>query len=389
MIKFFYKEYFILLLIICPAVLFSAVVFRSIYPLHFNSQTLLFFDLLGYPASLPIWSMYIFGCADIILIWLIGKLILNGRWRFLPVIIFGFSPWFIYSVVAGSFYIYILFLLLVSFLGFYLTLICKQRFTELIFIIGSVLLLYSSIVIFLTYLLFLSGLFFRLIQSHKIKRSLVIILIICLPLIFMMFRNTVGIKNILNNQVNFLSDPGIKNNINMFQGESKKEGFGYLSKLGENKYLYILRYMILKLTQNLVPSTFFTPKEKLLGFSFAPPIYLGLMIPFMYGFYLLLNFKKLRRYLLLSLVLIIPSFVSEKMVDLNRLILFEPVIIFITAYGLRGFLTNQKPITKIILFSSLILVLLQFLAIASDINFREYPRFERYKGIAHWQMDKQ
>ena len=109
----------------------------------------------------------------------------------------------------------------------------------------------------------------------------------------------------------------------------------------------------------------------------------------MYGLYLILSFKTRRRYLLLSLVLIIPSFLSEKMVDLNRLVLFEPVIIFIAVYGLQGFYNNKKLLTKIILCLSLILVLFQFLVTISDINSREYPRFERYQGIARWQIDKQ
>lgn len=389
MSRIFIKEYRLFFLFLSLSILFAALVFNAIYPLHFSKQPLFFSDLLGFSFGLPIWAIYLFGIPDVFIVWLLGKILFKKIYAYSFMLFFSLSPWFIYSAVSGSFYIYLLGLLLIIFLGIYL-IGSNKKIGGLIFIIGSVLLLYSSLVFFVSYFLLVSGLiFFKIVPLSKIKFSLAIILIICLPLFIMMFKNTIGIKNILNNQINFLSDSGIKSSINMFQGESRKEGYGYLSRLSENKYFYIMRYMILKFTKNLIPSTFFTSEEKLLGFSFAPPIYLGLIMPFLYGFYLILGSKTMRRYLLLSLVLIIPSCVSAKMVDLNRLLLFEPVIIFIAVYGLQGFYYNKKLFTKIILFLSLILVLFQFLVTISDINSREYSRFERYQGIAHWQMDKQ
>lgn len=388
MSRIFIKEYRLFLLFLSLSVLFAALVFKAIYPLHFSKQPLFFSDLLGFSFGLPIWVIYLFGILDVFIVWLLGKILFNRIYAYSFMLFFSLSPWFIYSVVSGSFYIYLLGLLLIIFLGIYLIMSNKQKIGGLIFIISSMLMLYSSFIFLISYLLIVGGLILlKIVPFNKIKFCLVTVFIICLPLFIMIFKNTIGIKNILNNQINFLSDSGIQSNINMFQGESKKEGFGYLSKLGENKYVYVLRYMILKFTKNLTPSTFFTPGEKLLGFSFTPPIYLGLIIPFMYGLYLILSFKATRRYLFLSLALIFPSFFSAKLIDLNRLILFEPVIILTVIYGLREL--NKKQPTRIILYSCLILVLIQFLVSISDISLREYPRFERYQGIAHWQMDKQ
>lgn len=390
MIKFFLKEYFLLLFILCSAALFSAVVFRSIYPLYFSSQTLFFFDLLGFPVSLPIWLIYVFGCADIILIWLIGKLILNGKWRFLPAVILGFSPWFIYSVSAGSYYIYLLCLILSIGLSISLIKIGKQKFGSVLLIISSALLLYSSLIGLLIYILLLPGLILmKSVLLDKVKRSLAFGLIILLPLFFLMLKNPVGIKNIFHNQVSFLQDPGLLSSVNIFQGESRKAEFGLLSRFAENKYMYFLKYTILRSAETVMPTVFFTSEERLLGFSFSPPLYLGFLLPFLLGISSLLKSKTSRKYLLLSLILIIPAFVSQRTVDLNRLILFEPIIIFIIVFGLEQLYEKRNYLNRIIIFILLTIILFQFLVTLNDINLREYSRFERYYGISKWQIDKQ
>lgn len=389
MIKFFSKEYFLLFFIICSAILFSALVIRNIYPIHFSDQALLLFDLIGYPSSLPSWLMYIFGIVDLILIWLIGKLVLNGRWRFLPAMILGFSPWFIYSVSTGSFYIYLLCLILSVGLSVLFFRLGKYRLGSILFIISSTFLLYSSLLILLTYILLLSGLILmRLVSFTKIKKSLVLVIILFLPLLFLMFRNPVGIRNIFHNQIIFLQDPGLLSSVNAFQGESKKAGFKLFSRLAENKYIYILRYTTLRLTEVIMPTVFFTSEEKLLGYSFSPPLYLGFLVPFLFGFFILLRSKISRVYLLLSSVLIFPAFVSQE-ISLNRLILFEPILIFIIVLGFEQLYRRRNYLSKILLSFCLVIILFQFFVTLSDINLREYSRFERYHGISKWQIDKQ
>ncbi|MCL4415383.1 MAG: hypothetical protein M1365_01585 [Actinobacteria bacterium] len=323
------------------------------------------------------------------MMWLIGKIIFKKIWSNLFSLFFAISPWFVYSVALGSFYIYLLCLILIIFLSLYLIKSDKRKTGGAIFVISSALLLYSSVIFIFSYLLFICGLFiFKFIPLSKVKLSLTLVLVICLPLIILMFRNPLGLRNIISNEINFLSDPGLINGLNVFRGESEKQGFGKFSKISENKYVYLSRYMVLKFTQNIFPSTFFTSEEKLVGFSFAPPVYLGLLIPFLYGVYLALASKTLKKVLLLSLVLVIPSFLSKKIVDLNRLILFEPIIIFMIIYGLERLNDKKNKINIVILVLCSVLLITQLIVTVSDINFREYPRFKRYYENVYWQIDK-
>lgn len=382
------KDYWLIFSAYILSILFAALVIRTIYPLHFSDQTLFFLDLLGFSNGMPGWLIYIFGLMDLLLIFLVGRIFFKRITAYLFMLFFGLSPWFIYSVIAGSFYIYLLGLLLVIFLSLDLMRSGRSKIGRILFVLSSSILLYSSIILFLSYTLFIIGtILLGFIKISKIWSGLLLVFIICIPLFFLSFKNYVGLKNIFHNQVNFLSDPGIVNSINVFQGESKKQAFRYLSKISENKYSYVSRYMILKLIQNVIPSTFFTPEEKLLGFSFAPPVYFGMLIPFLYGLYLIARSRNLRRYLILSLILVIPSFFSKMIVDLNRLILFMPVIFFIVVYGFEKL--NTEKTTKLVVVFCSTLILIQFIVTISDLSLREYPRFERYAGVGHWQIDRQ
>lgn len=388
--KFFCKEYFFLLFIFCSTALLSAIVFRNIYPIHFGNQTLFIFDLIGYPVSLPIWFMYFAGFLDILLFWLIGKLIIKGKWGYLPVVIFIFSPWFIYSVATGSFYVYLLSLILSCGLSILYIKSGKQRLGSALFVVSSGLLIFSSFVGLVTYLLLLTALVSaKMVPCNRLKMSLFFITLIFLPLLFLMYRNPVGIKNIIHNQISFLQDPGLVTSVNVLQGESKKAGFGILSRLVENKYIYFFKYAILRSLGIIMPTVFFTSEEKLLGFSFSPPLYLGLIFPFLFGLFSMLNSKIIRKYFLVSLVLIIPAYLSNITVDLNRLILFEPMVILAIVVGFKHLYEKKSSLNKTILYICLLMIIFQFLVTLSDINFREYPRFERYFGINRWQIDKQ
>ena len=129
-----------------------------------------------------------------------------------------------------------------------------------------------------------------------------------------------------------------------------------------------------------MPATFFTSQEKLLNFSFSPPIYFGFLIPFLYGLYRILKLPVTRKYLLISAILIIPSFLARSLVDLNRLVIFSPVIIFVTSYGLILFSRHQKKLFRFATYITLFLVLIQFLVTQFDISFREVSRYQRVFG---------
>lgn len=380
--KILTKDYIIFLIICGLSLITTAFLIRLIYPIHLQEEKPLFFDLIELNVKLPLWLAFFLGSINIFLIWIIAKKFFLGRLALIPVLVYCLSPWSFYLMAAQSFYTYLLMLTLITFLGILQIKSEKSMLGILLFVLGSILLLYSSLLLLLIYPIVITALIFiKFMTSKKISFSLFIIVLFCLPLFISMFRNQVGMRNIYHNQITLFADPGHINVVNAFQGESSKAGFNLLSKMAENKYIYLFKYSMLKAVKHIIPSTFFTSQEGLLKFSFTPPIYFGFLTPFLYGLYLTLKSSTLRAGLIVSFVLLIPSFVSKQIIDLNRLVLFEPVIIFIIALGLVKITREKKDrIFKLMLTLTIILVLTQFLVTIFDINFREYERFERYFG---------
>lgn len=392
------SEPLVFILILIPALLFWSSLLGRLYPIHLAQQIPFFFDLMEVHKYIPQSFVYIFGLINYLLIWMIARKIFKSvssqaslikREALIPLLVFSLSPWPAYLIFAGSFYVYLLSLLLFVFLGLLLIRSGKIKLGTLYFIVGSVMSLYSSLLMLIMIPISIALLVMnKLITLKQIKVSICLIILFCLPLFISMIKNPVGLKNIYNNQVMVFSDPGLSSASNQFQGESKKEGFRILARLSENKYVYISKFLLLKSIKNMIPATFFTPQEHLLIFSFSPPILFGFLVPFLYGLYLIFNSMILRKYLLSCLVLIIPSFLSKSMVDLNRLILVAPIIIFIISFGLINLAKNKNRFSKAMLFLSIVFVLFQFWVVIFDINLREYPRYERSLG-GRLEIEKQ
>lgn len=376
--KLLFSESLEFILILILAVLLCSLLVGRLYPIHLIQQKLFFFDLIEVDKNIPHILIYVFGLVNYLLIWSVSKQIFAGKKALIPLLIFSLSPWPAYLIFAGSFYIYLLMLIMVSFLG---VMLIKQggiKLGGLFFITGNIISLYSSLLMLIVFPVAITLLIItKFISFKKIRFSILLTILFCLPLFVSMIKNPVGMGNIYNNQIMVFSDPSIFSATNQFQGASGKEGFKIFSKFTENKYIYISKFLLLKSIKNITPVTFFTPQEKLLGFSFSPPILFGFLTPFLYGLYLILSLKNLRGYLFGSLVFIIPSFLSKLTVDLNRLVLFAPIIVFIISFGLINLAKHKNKIVRIILFLSLVLVLVQFLVTMFDINVREYPRYER------------
>lgn len=383
------SEPLVFILILIPALLFWSSLLGRLYPIHLAQQIPFFFDLIEVHRSISQGFNYLFGLFIYLLIWIIAKKIFVKKEALIPLLVFSLSPWPAYLIFAGSFYVYLLSLLLFVFLGLLLIRSGKIKLGTLYFIVGSVMSLYSSLLMLIMIPISVALLVMnKLVTLKQIKVSICLIILFCLPLFISMIKNPVGLKNIYNNQVMVFSDPGLSSASNQFQGESKKEGFGIPARLSENKYVYISKFLLLKSIKNMIPVTFFTPQEHLLIFSFSPPILFGFLAPFLYGLYLIFNSMILRKYLLSCLVLIIPSFLSKSMVDLNRLILFAPIIIFIISFGLINLAKNKNRFSKAMLFLSIVFVLIQFWVVIFDINLREYPRYERSLG-GRLEIEKQ
>lgn len=387
--KLFVNDFFKLLLSLAIISIFLAWVVRIIYPIHFTPQNLFFSELIGQPISIPYYLIYLFGFLNLLVIWFISKIVFKNNKSFLAVLIFGLSPWFAYSIAAGSFFIYLLNLILLNMLSILIIRIGRNRYGHLLFIVSTTLIFYSHFLISAVYLIIFATLF--LIDRkffNKIRYFFILLVILCIPLIILMFNNQIGLKNIFRNQINFLSDPGLINAVNIYRGESQKANLGYVSKIVENKYTYFAGYTILKFLKNLSLSTFFTSEEKLLNFSSSPPFYFGFIFPFLYGVFSILNTPALRKYLILSVCLTLPSVVYQREVNLNRLILFAPVITFIICYGFYKFNYSSKKHRLVVYLSSL-LVFIQFLVVTFDIYLREYERYQRIWGGFNFLLGNQ
>lgn len=336
-------------------------------------------DLLGNGKPLPHQIIILSNFGNIILIWYLGKKILNSQFGLLSALLYAISPWTIYLAISNSIYTFLLFYFLIIFIGMNLMYEGRNITGQLLLIVGTNTLLYSHLLmLFVVPILLIGIIIIKNLSLNKLKVFLVTTLIICLPLPFLMVGNSIGVNNILNNQSKVFSDVGLLNTVVSFQGESKKAGYSFISRATENKYIYLLKYAIFKSIKQIMPSAYFTSQERLLNFSFSPPIYAGFLIPFFYGLALVMRSPILRKYLLLSLILIIPSFLSKTFVDLNRLILFSPTVIFLISYGLIKIAHKEKVIATTILYLIIGLVLLQFIVTLFDINLREYPRYERF-----------
>lgn len=376
------SEAILFLILLSPFLLLWASLLGRLYPIHSTEQIPFFFDLLEIHISLESFTVYIFGLISFLLIWLISKKTFNKTFWLMP-LLFSISPWFAYLTYFGSYYIYLLALLLFTIYGLILIKSGSTRSGTFVFAAGSLMLLYSSLTLAIIYPLFIVGLLKSdYISLGSIKKSLFIIFLLCLPLLLFAFKNQEGTKNIFNNEINLFSDPGLISSVNILQGESRKGNLGFFSRLTENKYIYLSKYSILKAFKHLAPSTYFTPQQKLLNFSFSSPFFAGLLIPFLYGLFLIFKSVSLRRYLIWLIILMIPSFLAKSLVDLNRLIIFSPVMLFIIAFGLRELAEHKGKIVKIGLVLVILFTSLQFLNTLFDINTREYARYERsFDGI--------
>lgn len=369
------KVYLSLLVILSLAVFLRIYIISSIHINSLITQPLLFTDLLGKGIIVPRQLIFILDLGNIFLIFLIGKKILNINFGLLYSLIYAILPWVVYLQLFGSFDIFLLFFLLIFFYG--VLLLKKKRIGLLIMIISSFVLIYSSLYSWLILPILFFGIYkTNLVNFKYLKIFIITIFIAFLPIVVLSLNNKVGIVNVFKNQVGVFSEPGLKNSINTFRGESQGAGFGYLAKLSENQYIYLSKYVIFKSLKNIILSTYFTPQEKLFNFSFSPPIYFGFLIPFLYGLYWVAKLKLLMPYLFLF-VLIIPSILSKQLVDLSHLVLFAPVIILLCVLGIIKLHENRtKKVFNLLLYLSIFLVLLQLIVTLSDIRLREPLRYK-------------
>lgn len=262
----------------------------------------------------------------LLIFWLLCRLI-NQRVAHLTVVFYSICPWMAYVEVANSLYSAILF---------------------------SVLMLLSSLVLY----------------RHSRRYSLSIIILISLSfLLFLISKNPI--------KIDLFDDPGLLNFVNMFQGELKESGTYTFGRFIENRYVFGALHIFFSVLKQFSPATYFSSQEKLLGFSFSPPIYFGLLIPFIFGLPAIFDYIRKYRYLLILGVLLIPSILSKNL-DLARLSLISPFIFLTIGLGYQKLLLfKYNSVYKFLIFISISLVLFQFVEVIIDIPTLEPMRMMR------------
>lgn len=206
-------------------------------------------------------------------------------------------------------------------------------------------------------------------QAFSFNRKLFLLQISLLILIFLF----------IFHQITIFSNPGLINSVNSFRGETNQTIFASVGKVIENRYIYLSEHVILNVLKQFTPATYFTNQARLLDFSFAPPIYLGFIIPFLFGLVKLIKSftKNDIPKAVFVFILMLPSILSNTSPDLSRLIIVSPIIFLIISSGFFTFILNyKKGVFRFLLFLTLFLVVLQFSTTLSDIATREPVRLQ-------------
>lgn len=272
----------------------------------------------------------VYGIGNIFLLWLIGMKIFNRKIALFASFLYSISPWTIYLEIAGAKYILLLFFLLLLFFG----IIVKKN-----------------------------TIFYRA--------------LILIPFFYVLYF-TFFLNGGVANDITIFKDVGLINAVNDFRGEASQTAFKSIDKFIENKYIYLTQHFIYHILKNLTPLTYFTPEFKLLNFSFSPPIFVGFIVPFIFGISFLFDLIKKNKLYLLLLLLILPSVLSKNSPDLSKLIIFSPVIFYTISHGLEKLMIlSKKRLFKVILFFVIFIVALQLITTLSDISTREVLRYQK------------
>ena len=223
-------------------------------------------------------------------------------------------------------------------------------------------------------------------KRGKIKFATFVVTLLVAPLLILSLNNPSSFKNSFASDFTITSDIGIINYINDLRGQPTGKIDILINRISENKYLYITKYLIFKGLTNLTPATFFTTQVKLLGFSFVPPVLGAFLIPFLFGSTSFIKKKGSWKYVSFALCLILPSLVSKPWVDLNRLIIFFPVLIYLITLGLGVLIKRkQKAILAIVVF----LLFFQYLVLIFDLELRAGFSSYPFLGSVSFSLGKQ
>lgn len=257
--------------------------------------------------------------SNMILIFYILRRLFGKTSALLTILFYSICPWMVYLEAANYFYSALLLAALLLFLGLILYKQGNKHFGVI------------SIVVSLVSLLFV-------IANNQMKADL-------------------------------YSDPGLLNSVNAFQGELRESGVYNFGKLIENRYIFSTLHLLFNVLKQFSPATYFSSQEKLLGFSFSPPMYAGLLIPFIFGLPIFLGFiKKYPLFLIVIAIFFMPSVLSGNSPDIARLSLVSPFMFLTVGLGYQTLFSSRKnKIWGFLMVLSIALVILQMLELMIEI----------------------
>lgn len=224
------------------------------------------------------------------------------------------------------------------------------------------------------FLLALLMMLYMVTQKFNLSKNFFLTLVILIILIFIFWFN----------QITIFSDVGLVNTVNTYRGETSQTVFAPLGKIIENRYIYFSEHLLFNILKQFTLATYFTNQVQLLGFSFAPPVYLGFIIPFLFGLIKVIKLmpkNNIFEVVVLGIFLLFPSILSNESPDLSRLVLVSPIIFLTISSGIYGFMLNyKKSLSRFLLLLTIFLVVLQFFVTLSDIAIREPVRLQNLKN---------
>lgn len=364
------NKYLGLALIIGLSLILRVYTNSYLFPQLFQ-ESFLFAELLGISVNIPLWFIYFFGVLNILLLYITSRNFFSTTQALFLSFLYCVSPWVIYTEASGSFYVFFLTLILVIFYGYLL--LEKNKVLGLpLILVGSLVLVYSSI---LMWIVILPVVLFLLSQFIKFKYFLTVLLLLLLPLFILVIFNKTGILNIKSQEITIFSDIGLINAVNTFRGETMQTKYDLVARIAENRYIYLAKHTLFNFLKHLSPVFYFTSEVKMFEKSFTPPIFLGFLIPFILGLSFWKKIIMLYKWRILGLLfLILPSLLSKDSPNMVRLLLLSPLIFLTIVLGFQRIYEYPKKISRLLVFVIVVLVLLQGLVTFTDIAIREPVR---------------
>jgi hypothetical protein len=376
-----FRKAFRINLILIASILFSYLMSRFFVFKYLpisklsESQFYLFSLVNAQTYYTPVFILY--DILNTLLIGYISYRMSNLRVGFLAMLVYTLSPWSYYLTFSNSLYVILLFYLLSIFaLSNYFQ---KDKLFNLI---GFSVVLTIPFYISLTYLFlfpFLIVLLYKrkLVSISMLKKIAMIVFLLLLPLMILTIRNPIALKVGISKQFEIIKNFSFIDPINVFQGLTRNSGVGLVGRVIENKFTYFGRHFLFGTLRHFSPATYFTPQERLLGFSFSPPILIGFIIPFFFGLSGVFK-KNLESFypVIFVFFLMLPSILSFPSPDMSKLFLTFPLFVVTIAVGFYNMLEKGSIYTKLLLILSIFLISFQFLMVLSDIYLREFPRME-------------